>query len=218
MIPRTNEQLIKELMDLGYLTQPRVIEAFRAVDRKLFVPQELRANAYRNEPLPIGHNQTISQPLTVAFMLELLDLRIGDRVLDIGTGSGWQAALIAYLTHKETDEDKHPHVISIERIPELSQEAHGRLEEMKLIQNGAVELVVGDGVRGYAAHAPYDKIVAAATGDEIPQQWKDQLKIGGRIVAPVHSSLMVLDKVGRDEFAQKEFFGFAFVPLIISEK
>jgi protein-L-isoaspartate(D-aspartate) O-methyltransferase len=204
----SKEKLIDELIEDGYLKTPAIIEAFKKIDRADFVLDEYKSEAYVNYPLPIGHQQTISQPLTVAFMIELLAPKKGEKILDVGAGSGWQTALLAEIVGDEGM------VVGIERIPELKELAEKNISKYNFTEKGIVKLVVGDGSKGYAEEMPYDKIIAAASAKKIPQAWKDQLKIGGRIVAPVGSSIVVLDKEGQNQFSQKQYFGFAFVPLV----
>lgn len=202
------ENLIRELTDNGYLKTPVIIEAFKKIDRKDFVPENLVSDAYENYPLPIGFGQTISQPLTVAFMLELLEPKTGDKILDVGAGSGWQTAFLAQIVG---DQGK---IFAIERISELKKFAEENVSKYGFMEKGTVKLLEGDGSKGYEPEAPYDKIIAAAAGEEIPVVWKEQLKISGRIVAPIQNSILVLDKTGQNQFSQKQFFGFSFVPLV----
>jgi protein-L-isoaspartate(D-aspartate) O-methyltransferase len=204
----TKEELIKELIDDGYLKTPAIIDAFKAIDRKDFVPEEIKDQVYLNMALPIGKKQTISQPLVVAFMLELLELKSGEKVLEIGTGSGWNTVLMARIIG-ETGK-----IISIERIEELYNFAKQNISKYNFLEKGIVELILGDGSIGCKKQAPFDKVIAAAAAEEIPLAWKEQLKIGGRIVAPVKDSIVALDKISKDEFGKKEYFGFSFVPLI----
>jgi protein-L-isoaspartate(D-aspartate) O-methyltransferase len=169
---RSAEELVRELR--GAIGDERVLAAVRAVPRELFVPEELRAEAWDNAPLPIGCNQTISQPLVVARMCELLELQGHERVLDVGTGSGYHAALLARLAAE---------VYSIERHAALSGRA---AQALAAAGAGNVTLAVGDGSRGLPAHAPYDEInVAAAARRRIPPALIEQLAPGGRLVAPV---------------------------------
>lgn len=203
------EKLIDILIVRGYLKTPSIIAAFRKIDRKDFVPEELGDFAYVNEPLSIGDGQTISQPLTVAFMLELLELEKGQKVLDIGTGSGWQTALLAEIVGPKGL------VVSIERIESLSQQAQENL--LKFHFNN-IKLVVGDGSLGFKKESPYDRIVVAASAQAIPLAWREQLKQGGIIVAPVGTSLIKIAKKSEDRFSQEEFPGFIFVPLIRNVK
>jgi protein-L-isoaspartate(D-aspartate) O-methyltransferase len=216
----SNLELVEELVDLGYLKTPDLIEAFRVIDRGDFVSSEMREYAYHNDPLPIGHEQTISQPLTVAFMLELLDLRAGDKVLEIGAGSGWQTALISKIIEHEggisQDKDGRYGIIALERIDSLAQKAIDNISKYGFVEKGVAKIINFDGTKGYETEAPFDKIIAAASANEIPESWKRQLIIGGRIVAPVGNSIVVLDKTGKNEFKKREFHGFAFVPLIMS--
>ena len=194
----------------GYLKTPLIIDAFKKIDRRDFIAGQEREGAYENIALSIGKKQTISQPLVVAFMLELLEPKVGEKVLEIGTGSGWNTALLAELS------GENGKVFSIERIEELYNFAKGNLGKYGFAEKGIVDLILGDGSMGHEAGAPYDKIIAAASAEEIPLAWKDQLKIGGRIVAPVKNSILVIDKIGKDNFETKEYFGFSFVPLIPS--
>lgn len=200
------KQLINNLIDHGYLKAPEIINAFRKINRADFVPEELKAEAQMNAPLPIGYGQTISQPLTVAFMLELLEPKEGDKILDVGSGSGWQSSLLAYLVGNGGG------VIAIERIPELSE--FGK-DNSKKYNFKNLKFVVGDGSKGYEKEAPYDKIiVAAAAFDKIPEELKKQLKIGGRMVIPVENSIWLITKKDNNKYEEKEFPGFVFVPLV----
>jgi protein-L-isoaspartate(D-aspartate) O-methyltransferase len=221
----TKQQLIEPLILASVLKTRRVIKAFEEVDRKHFVPIQFRDDAYGNFPLPIGHGQTISQPYTVALMLELLDVKAGDKVLEIGAGSGWQTALLAFLAGEKGK------VFGMEFIPELAN-----LAEVNLLKAGwrvnhrtstlvrrkpkisaPIKLILGDGSKGYSAEAPYDRIIAAASGKQISEAWKEQLKIGGRLVCPVKESLIAVDKLSPEKFKIKEIPGFLFVPLVGGE-
>jgi len=202
------ENLMKELIEEGYLRTKSIIEAFQKIDRIDFVLEEYKNEAYGNYPLPIGFGQTISQPLTVAFMLELLEPKPGEKILDVGAGSGWQTSLLAYLAGEQG------RVIAIEIIPELKKFAETNIEKYNFIKIGRVELILGDGSKGYQKEAPFDKIIAAAAALSIPPAWKEQLKIGGVIVAPVGQNIVVLKKLNQNEFSQKQYFGFNFVPLV----
>jgi len=225
------ENLITGLIKEGYLQTPEIIKAFRAIKRRDFVLQNLLNQANENIPLPTGWGQTISQPLTVAFMLELLQPKSGDKVLDIGAGSGWQSALLAYIVGGrsegriiEKEFGKSPmveekpkakgKVFAIEVIPELVAFAKRNIDKYGFIEKGIIELIYADANDGLEKEAPFDKIIAAASAGKIPQVWKDQLKINGRLVAPVQSSIWLLIKKSETEFEKKEYPGFAFVPLV----
>ncbi len=207
------ENLIDSLIKDGYLKTPEIIEAFKAIDRANFVSNELKGDAYLNVPLSIGFGQTISQPLTVAFMLELLQPKKGEKILDVGAGSGWTIALLAFIVGDPPAGGGK--IIGVERIPELKEMAEKNIFQYGFMEKGIVSLFLGDGSKGYKEEALYDKIIAAAAAKEdIPAEWKKQLKIGGKIVAPVENSIVVIDKTGKDEYNKKEYFGFSFVPLI----
>ena len=189
------------------LKTPKSLEAFKAVDRADFVLPEHLDVAYENHPLPIGFGQTISQPYTVAFMIDLLAPKAGEKILDIGCGSGWATALLSYLVGKKGK------VIGIERIPQLAEMARENLSKYPKLQPVA-KVLYGDGSKGFADEAPFDKIIAAATAEDISQEWKEQLKVGGRIVAPMQDSIVVIDKLSSHEFKTIAHWGFVFVPLI----
>ena len=207
--------LIKELMEEGILKTPSIIEAFEKVDRKDFVPEELKDKAYLNTPLPIGYGQTISQPLTVAFMLELLQPEKGNRVLEIGSGSGWQTALLAHIVFAGGK------IFAAELIPELMDFGRKNVAKYGFIKNKTVEFHSLNATKGMPEEAPFDRIISAASGMELPTVWKEQLKVGGRIVAPVKDAIHLLVKksspageAGETEFEESIYPGFAFVPLI----
>lgn len=200
------KQLIKELIREGYLKTPEIIDAFYKVNRTDFVAGCFKKEAYINEPLPIGYGQTISQPLTVAFMLELLEPKKGEKILDVGSGSGWQSSLLAYIVG---DKGK---VFAVERIPELSE--FGRKNSQKYDFKN-LKFIISDGSMGYREQSPYDKIiVAAAAFEKIPNELKNQLKIGGRLVIPVGNSIWLVVKRDMNGYEKREFPGFSFVPLI----
>jgi protein-L-isoaspartate(D-aspartate) O-methyltransferase len=199
------EQLLATIRP--YVADERVLAAIGAVPRERFVPPELAAEAWDNVPLPIGAGQTISQPLVVARMLQLLELHGHERILDVGTGSGYHAALLARLG---------AHVWSVERHPALSEQAGRNLEAAKIFN---VTLVLGDGGRGLPETAPFDAInVAAAAGDHIPQALEDQLGVGARLVVPVETGdqrLFVVHRTARG-FERKGLERVRFVPLVSS--
>lgn len=180
----------------------RVLWAIGEISREPFVPTDVRDRVWENIPLPIGEDQTISQPLVVANMLEALDVHPGHRVLDVGTGSGWHAALLAALGGR---------VWSIERWPELAARARAALAGTD------VEVVTGDGTKGWPPAAPYDRINVAAAAAELPVALLDQLAPGGRLVAPIGSrrQSLVLVRRGHDGALFRTDLGrVSFVPLV----
>jgi protein-L-isoaspartate(D-aspartate) O-methyltransferase len=200
--------LVDSLIKNGWLKTARIISAFQKVKRSDFMPENIKALAEIDEAMPIGFKQTISQPLVVAFMLEQLRPEPGDKILDIGSGSGWTSALLAYIVG---DKGK---IISIEIVPELKRFGERNTAKYNFGRKGIVKFIRGDGAKGYEKEAPYDKILCSAAAERIPQAWREQLKTKGKIVAPVKSSIWVLTKVSEKEFEEKEYPGFAFVPLV----
>ncbi len=174
------------------------------------MPEKIKRLAELDQPFPIGYGQTISQPLVVAFMLEQLQPEPGNKILDIGSGSGWTTALLAHIVSQKGK------IISIEVVPELKGFGEKNISKYNFLKKGIVEIICADGSKGYKEQAPYDKILvsAAVQQKKVPKAWKEQLKIGGRIVTPVRSSIWLLIKKDKDKFEETEFPGFAFVPLI----
>lgn len=213
----THKRMVEELVVDGVLKTLAIIEAFRAVDRADFVPPVLQEEEYLNVPLPIGFGQTISQPYTVAFMLELLAPQIGETILDVGSGSGWQTSLLAYIVSQEmklADLAGGGHVTALEIIPELCEVGLKNVAKYDFIEKGIVEMHCMSGLDGYPEAAPFDKIVAAAAGETVPEAWQEQLKVGGRIVTPIGSSILLLEKIGEDKWKRTEYPGFRFVPMV----
>jgi len=186
---------------------PLVLDAMRAVPREDFVPADLAGYAYEDGPLPIGHGQTISQPYIVAVMTAAARLRPGDRVLEIGTGSGYGAAVLSKIAGE---------VYTVERIQGLADSARDRLAALGY---GNVHVRCGDGTLGWAEHAPYDAIIVTAGGPTVPRALLDQLKPGGRLVMPLGSEprgqrLIRRTRTGPETYTQDDLEWVAFVPLI----
>jgi protein-L-isoaspartate(D-aspartate) O-methyltransferase len=185
----------------------RVMDAMRTVPRAAFVPEHMKRFAYENGPLPIGHNQTISQPYIVALMTDLLDPQPDDVILEIGTGSGYQAAVLSVLVKK---------VYSLEIIPELSAAAQ---KSLQTLHYDNVETHSGNGYQGWPEHAPYDGIIVTAAATHIPPALIEQLKPGGHLVIPVatlyfHQELMLVEKDAKDKTKTSNILGVAFVPMV----
>lgn len=215
-----NNIFVSDLVKQGVLKTPRIIEAFEKINRADFVPEKLKENAYINEPLEIGEGQTISQPYTVAFMLELLQPEPGNKIFEIGFGSGWQTAILAYIVSQNKNQKSSiknqnlGKVFAVERIPEIFRFGRKNIRKYNFIKNGVVKTIGGDATLGLKRHAPFDRIIAAASGEKIPAAWLEELKIGGRLVAPVKNSIWLYVKKSQRDFEKKEFPGFVFVPLV----
>ncbi|MBU3965479.1 protein-L-isoaspartate O-methyltransferase [Patescibacteria group bacterium] len=208
MFASEKEKLIRELIGKGYLKTPAIIDAFKKIDRADFVPPNLKPEAYINEPLPIGFGQTISQPLTVAFMLELLKPRLGQKILDIGSGSGWQTALLAQIVGEKGK------VFGVEIIPELYEFGEKNVAKYDFIKSGIVKVILSNGSVGLENEAPFDGIIAGAMAEKIPKTLRRQLKVGGKMVIPARGSVWLIIKKAENEFEEYEYPGFAFVPLV----
>ncbi len=216
MSQNEQQQMIEEIEQEVALTQhltgrehlsPRVMAVMAEIPREAFVPKEMKHAAFRNGPLPIGHGQTISQPYIVALMTDLLQLQPDDKVLEIGTGSGYQTAILSRLCEQ---------VYSVEVVPELSETAHRIFEDLGYDN---IHLRVGNGHEGWPEYAPYDGIIVTAAARYIPQPLVDQLKFGRRLVIPVgephsYQRLYVVEKDNQGNIHPTEILGVAFVPLV----
>ena len=186
---------------------PAVMQAMGRVLREAFVPPDLQAYAYDNGPLPIGHGQTISQPYIVALMTDLLQLEPDHSVLEVGTGSGYQTAVLAELARK---------VFTMELIPELGEASMSRLQRLNYTN---IEYRTGNGYQGWPEYAPYDAIIVTAAAPYIPQPLIDQLKPGGRLVLPLgqqymQQELVVVTRDEQGEIRTRDILGVSFVPLV----
>ena len=200
------ETMVREQIAARGIRDPRVIESMRQVPRHLFVPPAERDRAYVDAPVPIGEGQTISQPYIVALMTELVRPQPGDRVLEVGTGSGYQAAVLSSLVR---------HVYTIELEETLGRRAEGVLREQKYDN---VTVRIGDGYAGWPEHAPFDIIVVTAAPEQVPQPLIDQLKPGGRLIVPVGprftvQQLQLIEKDASGSIRTKNVSPVMFVPL-----
>lgn len=205
------KDFIEDLIKEKYLKTPSIINAFKKIKRKDFVLYSSRDSWQENRPLTIGHQQTISQPLTVAFMLELLSPKPGDKVLDIGSGSGWTAALLAEIV------GPHGKVFAMERIPELKKFGETNVSKYGFIKSGRVKFINRDGTKGLKKEAPFNCIHVAAATPKIPDALLAQLKINGRMVIPEGDNLqdiVLVEKISKNKYNKERFKGFLFVPLI----
>ena len=200
---RLRDAMVRQQIEARGVRHRPTLEAMRKVPRHEFVPPGQRASAYADHPLPIGHRQTISQPYIVAFMTAALDLEAGDRVLEVGTGSGYQAAVLAEIVEE---------VYTIEIVEPLARESGERLERLGYTN---VHVRAGDGYRGWPEQAPFDAIIVTAAAPRIPELLKEQLASGGRLIIPVGDDLQELRLVTRhgDRFEEKSVLPVRFVPM-----
>jgi protein-L-isoaspartate(D-aspartate) O-methyltransferase len=207
MYESERKDLINKISKQG-ITDESVLKAMLEVERHLFVPEAIIHNSYKDVALPIGYNQTISQPYTVAFMTQVLNLRKGYKVLEIGTGSGYQAAILEKMGMK---------VYTIERHPEIFLNTQKLFDKLRI----RVACRLGDGTIGWVEYAPFDGILVTAGSPSVPENFKKQLAVGGRLVIPVgdkHSQVLkVLTKKDDETFEMENIPQFAFVPLIGKE-
>ncbi|MGM0480648.1 MAG: protein-L-isoaspartate(D-aspartate) O-methyltransferase [Pseudomonadota bacterium] len=200
----SNEEMLERHLKARDIHDQNVLAAMSKVDRTLFVPDELKHRAYDDRPLPIGKSQTISQPYIVAYMAQALKLNKDDKVLEIGTGCGYNAAVLAHLSQQ---------VYSIEIVEWLAQLAHKNLANTAI---NNVETRFGDGYEGWPEQAPFDAIELTAAPAEVPESLKRQLKIGGRLLAPVGSEkqeLKLIERLAEDEFSEQILLLVRFVPM-----
>jgi protein-L-isoaspartate(D-aspartate) O-methyltransferase len=201
---QARERMVREQIAARGVRDERVLAAMKKVPRHLFVPQEMLPGAYFDQPLPIGHGQTISQPYIVAFMSEALELKPEDRVLEIGTGSGYQAAILAELARE---------VYSIEIVEPLGKEAAVRLKQLGYER---IKLRIGDGYRAWPEAAPFDAIIVTAAPDHVPPALVEQLREGGRLVLPVGRFSQELLRVRRTAkgIVRENLLPVRFVPMV----
>lgn len=207
MYEADREEMVNRLVTYGYLRDERIVQAMRKVPRHVFVPVESRRYAYEDIPLPVGHNQTISAPHMVATMCEYLDLKEGQRVLEIGAGTGYHACVVAEIIAPGR-------VYGVERYPGLAERARKNLEIAGCMK---VKIIVGDGTKGYPEKAPYDRIYVTAGAPEVPEPLLEQLKDKGRMLIPIgsrYSQELILVMREGGETIRKNLGGCAFVPLI----
>jgi protein-L-isoaspartate(D-aspartate) O-methyltransferase len=198
------ESMVRRQIEARGVHDPAVLKAMRSIPRDQFVPENVRAFAYLDQPLPIGYDQTISQPFIVAIMTQLLEVKPDQRVLEIGTGSGYQAAVLSVMAKE---------VYTIEIVPEL---AHSAAETLRRLGYTNAEVKAGDGYLGWPEHAPFDRIMLTAAPPEIPQVLIDELKPGGKLVAPVGvgvQNLVVLDKSPDGKTTRRSVLPVLFVPM-----
>lgn len=198
--------LVEYLIEEGWLKSKRIIEAFKKIKRADFVPENIKYLAEKNEALPIGFEQTISQPLVVAFMIECLEPKAGERILDVGAGSGWTSALLAEIVGERGK------VMAFEIVPELAEFGRKNVSKYNFIEKGRVEFISGDASKNL--EGDFDKILCSASLEkEVPSEWKRRLKEGGILVCPMIHSIWKFTKKN-SKLEGKEYPGFSFVPFI----
>lgn len=192
------------------LKSPEIIRAFSEIKREDFVTPDMQDLAEFDQALPIAAGQTISQPYVVAFMLEKLAPKAGQKILDIGSGSGWTTALLASIVGEQGK------VIAIEIIPELKEFGEKNVAKYNFIEKGIARMFCANGSDGHAKEAPYDGILVSASlaTKKLPPTWKEQLVVGGNIVVPIQNSIWVFNKKDETHFTEQEYPGFVFVPFV----
>lgn len=208
MLFKTNRDLVNYLIRNGVLKSEEIINAFLKIDRIDFIRDENKFEAYADYPLPIGYGQTISQPWTVAFMLELLQPQEENKVLDVGFGSGWTTCLLAEIVGEKGK------VYGIEIIPEIFDFGKKNIEKYNFIKKKIVEVKRGDGSKGWKEYAPFDRILVSASADEIPQNLIDQLNLNGILVIPDKTGINQIIKKENGQIEKYHYYGFSFVPLV----
>jgi len=207
MLFSSNKELVNYLIRHGVLKSQNIIDAFLSIDRKNFVRPDHEFEAYGDYPLPIGEGQTISQPWTVAFMLELLNPQPKQKILDVGFGSGWTTSLLAYIVGEEGK------VYGIEILPPIFDFGKNNITKFNFIEKKIVELKLGDGSKGWKEYAPFDRILVSAAAKNIPEKLIEQLANNGILVIPDQNGIWKITKI--DEKLEKEYYpGFLFVPLV----
>lgn len=196
--------MVKDQIEARGVRDEKILDAMRKVPRHLFIPWNMRAYAYHDEPLPIGEGQTISQPYIVAYMSEVLRLKGNERILEVGTGSGYQAAVLAEIAKE---------VFTIEIVKSLSLKAKKVLDKLGYKN---ICFKIGDGTLGWEEHTSYDAIIVTAAPAKVPQALREQLRISGRMIIPVGSTFqeLVLVTRGKKKFKEKKLLPVRFVPLI----
>lgn len=200
-----HEKLINTLIECGVLKIDSIISAFKKIDRKDFIMREHEREAYRDYALLIGYSQTISQPFTVAFMLELLRPQEGEKILDIGSGSGWTTALLAHIVGKNGE------VWGVEIIPELVDFGKNNLRKYHFFHAHVVQATEE---LGLPQHGPYDKILVSAADVEVPEKIVKQLKIRGTLVIPIKNAIWKIKRISKNDTEIEKYEGFTFVPLV----
>ncbi len=206
--------ILNKLKEKGFLKDEKFYNAFSKIKRKDFISRDLKNYADEDVPLPIGHEQTISQPSVVAFMIEKLNPSEGEKILDIGCGSGWTTALLSEVVGKKGK------VIGVEIIPEVKYFGEENISKYNFIKEGRVLILRKNGYEGVFEESPFDNILISAAlsnKEELSPHWKNQLKEGGSLVVPIADSIYKLTKK-EGKFEEEEYFGFNFVPFVKDEK
>lgn len=213
---KRNEDLINHLIDVGYLKTDKIIDTFRDIDRKYFATEEQQRVVYEDVSLAVGNGQRTSPPFLAALVLELAQIRGGEKIYVVGSGAGWILSMMAYLNRMPSDAPgaRQGKVVCVEIFPPVAQKAKQNIAASGLVQEGEIEIHVGDGKKGFPSEAPFHKIITTGALDEVPREWKDELIIGGKIIYPTQSTLIVLEKEGKEDFQKREYFGFTFDRLL----
>ena len=200
-------QLTNNLILKGYLKTDLVIDAFSEIQRIEFIPEEYHRSSDADVPFPIGYGRSIPQPQIVSTILELLDIHRGDHILEVGSGSGWITALLAYMVGEDG------YVVATDSSQELLDLARENVDKYQFIKRERVKLFHKEHKEGYKEAMPYDKILVNVVMEEVPQELKDQLRVGGTMIVPLYNDIWTLKKESEDEFSKEIYSGFSFIPL-----
>lgn len=205
----SHEALVEHLVQTGYLSTQYYIDIFSSVDKKLFVPKEYETHAYDDACISIEGVRSTTQPSIAALLIEFLAPSKGERILEIGTGFGWVTAILAKsVATEQKGEDDGVYIYSCDTQNEILETAKKNCESYDESLCNDICFFVGDGIKGGEKYAPFDKIISTGAVHEIPKSWKEQLKIGGRIVAPMNNTIVVLTKISKEEYGQKSYIGY----------
>ena len=216
---QSNIDLVNELKKYGYLKTEKVTNAFLKHKREEFVMEGNIEKIYNNSPFYLKEKRNIVQPLIAAFMIELMELKAGDKVLEIGTSTGWQTAIISDLIEHEgglaQDEDGRYGMVSVEEDKELFDFAQNKIKSLGNFEKKITNIINGDFAKGFDDESPYDKIIVWFSCSDISKHWEDQLSIGGKMVLAMDKKIVLINKKGKNEYEKRQYFGYKLDNLVV---